>query len=46
MVLILGVAPTVGAQSDAGPDASTWVQTESMGAWVILKVTVFGRRLD
>ena len=37
MVLILGVAPTVGAQSDAGPDASTWVQTESMGAWVILK---------
>ncbi|NNC40221.1 MAG: hypothetical protein HKN95_05980 [Acidimicrobiia bacterium] len=36
MALILGVIPTAGAQSAAGPDASTWVQTDSMGAWVLL----------
>ena len=36
MALILGVIPTAGAQSAAGPDSSTWVQTDSMGAWVLL----------
>lgn len=36
MALILGVIPTAGAQSAAGPDASTWVQTDSMGPWVLL----------
>ncbi len=36
MALVLGVAPWAGALSTAGPDASTWVETDSMGAWVFL----------
>jgi len=36
MALILGVIPTAGAQSAAGPDASTWKQTDIMGPWVVL----------
>ena len=36
MALILGVVPMAGAQSAAGPNATTWVETDTMGAWVIL----------
>lgn len=36
MGLILGVAPAAGGHSTAGTDASTWLESDSMGAWVLL----------
>lgn len=36
MALVLGLVPAAGAHSTAGPDAFTWAEEDTMGAWVLL----------